>query len=250
MLQLNGKRAMITGASRGIGHAIAELFAQNGAQVIANARREDQLQVAIQKIPNCQFIAGDVTKFEQAVDLVEQAYKNLGGLDVIVCNVGSGSSVPPGEENIEEWHKMFSKNFFSAVNVIEAAKPILKRGNSIICISSICGNEVIPGAPICYSTAKSALNSYVNAVSRYFGKKGIRINALAPGNVLFEGSVWDLKLKTDPINTNRNVKTEVPLSSFASTEDIANAAMWLASENSKFVNGSLLTVDGGQTRSI
>ena len=249
-LQLKGRRVVITGSSRGIGLSICKLFSQNGAKIVANARNKNKLQEVTSKVSNCHTIAGDVTSYEFANKLILKAFKHMGGIDILVCNVGSGTSVPPGQENIDEWHKMFATNFFSALNVIEAAKPILESGSSIICISSICGNETIPGAPICYSTAKSALNSYVNSISRYFGKNGIRINAISPGNVLFPGSVWDSKMKANSEQTKKLIDSEVPLADFARTQDIAEAALWLATEKSKFVTGSLLTVDGGQTRSI
>lgn len=247
---LNGKNAIVTGSSRGIGLAISELLSEQGANLVANSRDIDQLESNTSHLPRCLRIPGDVTDQIQAQGLIAETIKHRGQIDILVCNVGSGASVPPGSETVNEWHRMFALNFFSAVNVIEAAKPFLKRGASIVCISSICGNETIPGAPVTYSTAKSALNSYINSISRYFGKIGIRINGVAPGNVLFPGSVWDLKLRSNPQVTTKTIEMEVPMSDFASAEDIAEIVLWLVSDKSKFVNGSIYTVDGGQTRSI
>lgn len=247
---LNGKNAIVTGCSRGIGLSIAELLSEQGANIIAAARDLDKLELSTANLPSCLRVQADVTDPVQAHNLILKAVNNQKVIDIIVCNVGSGASVAPGSETIEEWHRMFALNFYSAVNVIEAAKPFLQRGASIVCISSICGNETIPGAPVAYSTAKSALNSYVNSISRYFGKHGIRINGVAPGNVLFPGSVWDLKMRSNPRATSDIIKTEVPMSDFATTKDIAEAVLWLVSEKSKFVNGSIYTVDGGQTRSL
>ena len=247
---LNGKNAIVTGSSRGIGLSIAELLSKQGAHLVANSRDFDQLALNTSHLPRCLRIPADVTDPGQAQSLIAETIKHLDEIDILVCNVGSGASVTPGSETVNEWHRMFALNFFSAVNVIEAAKPFLKRGASIVCISSICGNEAIPGAPVTYSTAKSALNSYINSISRYFGKLGIRINGVAPGNVLFPGSVWDLKMRSSPQVTIETIATEVPMSDFATAEDIAEIVLWLASDKSKFVTGSIYTVDGGQTRSI
>ncbi len=247
-MSLADKTAVVTGCSRGIGLSIADLLAQHGARIVANSRKHTELEAATSQIVDCLCVPGDVTNPKQAENLINKAIEYHGSVDLLICNVGSGASVPPGKENLEEWYKMFALNFYSAVNVIEAAKPFLKAGASIVCISSICGSESIPGAPITYSTAKAALNSYVKSISRYFGKLGIRINAVAPGNVLFEGSVWESKLKLNPVITQKLIESEVPLGDFATPEDIAEAVLWLSSEKSKFVNGALFTIDGGQTR--
>ena len=124
----------------------------------------------------------------------------MGGLDILICNAGSGNSVEPGKENLDEWLRVFNINFFSATNVIEIFEPFLKKSKgNIICISSTCGCEVIPNAPITYSVAKAALNSYVKSISRPLAENNININAIAPGNIIFEGSVWERKLKDKPL---------------------------------------------------
>ena len=122
-------------------------------------------------------IHGNVEDPKIAKKIVTKAVSLLNGLDILVCNVGSGKSVKPGLENYQDWQSSFKKNFFSATNIIEASKKYLvkSRGN-IICISSICGLEFIPGAPATYSTAKSALNTYIKSMSYFFGKYGVRIN--------------------------------------------------------------------------
>lgn len=247
---LTGKNVVVTGCSRGIGLSILEQFADNGASVIANSRSLSELKAATSHLKNCICISGDVTVPAEANNLIIEATKYNKSIDVLVCNVGSGASVPPGEETLDDWHSMFSKNFYSCINVIQAAKPFLSAGSSIVCVSSICGKEVIPSAPIAYSCAKAALNFYVKAASHHLGQIGIRINAVVPGNVLFDGSVWDKKLKSNYIEVKKNIESEVPLSTFASPLDIAETVMWLSGNNAKFITGSLLTVDGGQTRSL
>ena len=109
--------------------------------------------------------------------------------------------------------------------------------------------ETIPSAPITYSVAKSALNSYVKAMSFPLAKKGIRINAIAPGNVNFKGSVWSKKIKKNPRKVKKMLVDNVPLEKFGSIEDVSNAVIWLSSKKSNFMSGTVIISDGGQTRS-
>ena len=168
-LNLEGKRALVTGSTRGIGLAIAKSLVNSGCKVVSNGRTKTALKTGIIDDTKCFLIVGDVTNKEEAENLVSRAVQFLGGLDILICNVGSGQSVPPGFETHNEWIKMLSLNFLSATNVIEACRNELeKTSGAIVCISSICGSETIPGAPITYSVAKAALNAYVRGVSRPF----------------------------------------------------------------------------------
>jgi len=158
--------------------------------------------------------------------------------------------VSPGEECLDEWRRVFDLNLWSATNVIEAAKDALIASKGvIICISSICGLEVIPGAPLTYSAAKAALNIYVRGVARHLGKHGVRVNAVAPGNILFDESVWEKRMAQDLRVVEEMLKNNVSLNKLGSPEDVANIVAWLASSRSKFVTGQIWTVDGGQIRS-
>ena len=155
-----------------------------------------------------------------------------------------------GTEEYQDWERSFSENFWSVTNLVEASRRNLSETKgSIVCVSSICGNELITGAPLTYSAAKAALNSYVNGVSRPLGEMGIRINAVAPGNILFNGSVWDRKITENKKEVEEFLKKEVPLKKLGSTKDISNLVAYLASPISSFVTGSVWTADGGQTRS-
>ena len=116
-------------------------------------------------------------------------------------------------------------------------------------MSSICGAEIIKGAPIGYSVAKAALNFYVKSISRELSNYGISINAVLPGNIMFKNSTWDKKMKLNKIRTKKYIKENVPTNSFGSTNDIFEIC-FMISESSGFINGSLIRVDGGQTQSI
>ncbi|MBO6538829.1 MAG: SDR family oxidoreductase [Rhizobiaceae bacterium] len=247
---LEGKRVLVSGGSRGIGRAIAGAFAAEGCRLALNARDADALQKTASALgPDVIALPGDVTDPAVASGVVEAAAGRLGGLDVLVTNVGSGRSVPPGQETPEEWQRVFAINLFSATTLVGAATPHLaKQGGSIVCISSICGNEAIPGAPVTYSAAKAALNAFVSGISRPLGASGIRINAIAPGNILFEGSVWERKLAEDRNAVESMLTREVALQSLGTPEDVARFAVILAAPDTGFASGAVFTVDGGQTR--
>ena len=249
LLNLAGKTALITGSSKGIGFAIAEALHSRGCKVSLNAREEKSLCEASLKLKGSVFVHGDVSKIEDAIRVVNESTQKLGRLDILICSVGSGKSVAPGLENTDEWRRVFELNFWSAVNVIDSARSALRKSKGvIICISSICGLEVIPDAPITYSTAKAALNAYIRGIARPLGNEGIRINAIAPGNIIFPGSVWEEKLGNDSAGVMDKIQKEVSLQRFGKLEDVSNTVLWLSSPTSDFVSGSIFVVDGGQSR--
>src|SRR3989344_3108878 len=198
-----------------------------------NGRSADALAQVASELPGVSFVAGDVTRPEEARRIVAEAKAALGRLDILVCNVGSGRSVPPGTESHEEWLRVFAVNSWGA----------------IVCVSSICGLEVIPGAPVTYSAAKAALNAYVRGISRPLGKLGVRINAVAPGNILFEGSVWSRKLADDTSAVQAMLEREVALAGLGDAKSVADLVAYLVSPRARFVTGSVWTLDGGQVRS-
>ena len=249
-LQLTGKTALITGSSRGIGLAIATTLQAEGCQIVLNARNEMDLMSAVASLPGAVAVAGDMTEPVSAQSVVHRTVAQVGQLDILVCNVGGGRSVAPGEETVAEWQRVFALNLWSATNTIEAAREALAASQgSVVCISSICGLEVMPGAPITYSTAKAALHAYVRGIARPFGQEGIRINAVAPGNILFDGSVWSRKLAEDAQSVQDMLFSNVALSKLGTPADVARLVAYLASPVSGFATGAVWTVDGGQVRS-
>lgn len=250
ILDLTGKSALVTGSSKGIGRAIAGALHAEGCRVALNGRNADDLELSTGALDGSIGIVGDVTVPSEADRVVAEAVAAFGGLDILVCNVGSGRSVPPGNETPDEWRRVFALNLGSATNSVEAAKDALADSRGVIvCISSICGLEVIPGAPVTYSAAKAALNAYVRGIARPLGKRGVRINAVAPGNILFEGSVWARKLQEDLQSVDEMLQRDVPLGTLGSPQDVANLVAYLASPRSAFATGRIWTVDGGQTHS-
>jgi len=250
-LALQSKVAVVTGSSHGIGFSIAHSLHEEGCKVILNGRDEQRLSEAVQTFDqhDVAFCAADVTTLEGCEQLIAKAISTYGKLDILICNVGLSRSVPPGKETSFAWREMIDSNFFPAVNMIEAARPHLKntQGN-IVCISSICGSEVIVGAPSTYAVAKAALNMAIKTLARPLGVDSIRINAVAPGNILFPGSVWDKKLKQDEAAVNAMLDQEVALKRLGFPEEVANTVAFLASPKSAFTTGRVFEIDGGQVR--
>lgn len=246
-LDLTEKVALVTGSSKGIGWAIAQTLHAEGCYVALNGRNEADLTAATTQLDGSIGVVGDVTEPVEAQRIIAEVLRTFGRLDILICNVGSGRSVPPGNETANEWQRVFALNLWSTTNIVEAARDALSASKgAIVCISSICGLEVIPGAPVTYSAAKAALHAYVRGIARPLGKQGVRINAVAPGNILFVGSVWSSKLAEDAQAVNTMLAKDVAIGKLGVPGDVASLVAYLASSSSGFASGSVWTLDGGQ----
>jgi len=245
-----GKAALVTGSSRGIGLAIAEALHGEGCKVALNSRNPEDLANVAARLPGAIAVAGDVTESSEAKRVVAEVVELFGKLDIVVCNVGGGQSVSPGHETPEEWQRVFGLNLWSATNTVAAARNALVNSKgAIVCISSICGLEVIAGAPITYSAAKAALHAYVRGMSRPLGKEGVRINAIASGNIIFERSVWASKLSENSAAVQTMLERDVALVRLGTPQDVASLVVYLTSVQGSFATGGIWTLDGGQVHS-
>ena len=250
-LGLEGRVALVSGASRGIGLAIAKALAAEGVKLALAARGLDGLKAAAKEIGGETSIhTADVTDPAAAAGLVREVEEHWGQIDILVCNAGSGASVPPGQETAAEWRRVIDLNLFAATNVIEAVRPVMGRGGgerAIVCVSSICGLAAL-GAPVTYSAAKAALNAAVRGLARPLALEGIRINAVAPGNILCDGGTWARKIAENKSAVDDMLAREVALRRLGNPEEIADVVTFLASPRAAFVTGTVIVADGGQLR--
>ena len=237
----NEQIVLVTGSSKGIGLSIARKFKKEKWAVIQNSRNEISKDFLIGD--TCIF--ADVTKSDEVISLMKQIKDTYGHLDAIVCNVGSGKNIDSSNSQ-ERWNYFIKVNLFSATNIVDHALPLLEN-SSVTVISSICGNSVIDGAPVEYSTAKAALNQYIKVMAKKYAKKEIRFNSVSPGNVIFDGSQWEEKLKSDEKNTNDYIKKNVPMGKFIEPQDVAEMVYYLSSNNNRYITGQNFIIDGGQS---
>lgn len=248
-LQLKGKKAVITGGSRGIGRAIAETLADEGCDVAICARTEDGVNEAVESLKS-----KGVNAFGQAVDVgdgdalkawIEASAEALGGIDVLVSNVSGGQ--PPGEEG---WKSIFGHDILGAVRCVEAATPHLAKdgGGSIIMVSSTAALEKFMAAGP-YNALKAALIQYSGALSQDLAPKGIRVNAISPGPIFIEGGAWD-NIKQNMTPFYEATLADIPLGRMGTAEEVAAQVALLASPRGGFTTGTNVVIDGGLTKRI
>jgi len=173
-----------------------------------------------------------------------------GTLDGLVCNLGTGSGMPGWDPPEEEWERLLRFNFQASVRLAQAAIPRLaESAGNIVFVSSITGVEATT-APLPYSAAKAALLNYSKNLSRQVAKQGIRVNCIAPGNILFPGGSWERRLNDQPDATREYLAAEVPMKRLGTPEEIADLVTFLCSVRASFITGACFIADGGQTRSL
>jgi 3-oxoacyl-[acyl-carrier protein] reductase len=251
-LELNNKQVLITGASRGIGLAIAETFLQENAKTILVSRGSkalfDNEKILQQEYGEKNVFAKkcDCTNLEELELLKEYVESEWQGLNIVVVNVGDGRSVSDALPDNDEWNKCWNSNFESALQTARVFLPMLEKSKGVLLfISSIAGIEAF-GAPTNYSTAKSAIIALSKNMARKLAPN-IRVNVIAPGNVYFEGGSWDEKIKQDKIRVDEIIKLTVPMNRLATPKEIAYTSVFVCSNKASFITGSTIVVDGGQT---
>lgn len=245
---LQGKKAIITGAGRGIGAAIARAFAREGADVALAARSVSQLNEVRDQVlalgRRAVVIPTDMADPAQVKTLVATAVRELGGLDIVVSNAAaSGPFAPLADISAATWREVHAVNLEGPLQLLQSAAPyLLKQGSgSVVVVSSIRGTNGVPMGGI-YGATKAALNSIVRTLACEWGPQGVRVNALCPGPV-------DTFMTEGFFQGNQPLKDFygqiAPLKGWTQAEDCAEPAVFLASEGARKITGQLLVVDGG-----
>ncbi len=247
-LELAGKRALVTGGSRGIGRAIARRLAREGCRVAICGRGAGDLAAALDG-----FRAEGLTVDGQTLDVTDREALSAwvdkvsgGGLDIVVPNV-SALAGTPGEEG---WRRGFEVDIMGTVRTVEAALPHLESSEAaaIVAIASTAGVESFGGVRP-YNTVKAAVINYISNLSQALAAAGIRANTVSPGTIYFEGGVWD-KRKREAPDIYQMALARNPMGRMGTPEEVADAVAFLASPLASFITGANLIVDGGLTQRV
>ena len=257
-LGLKGKAALITGSSRGIGRGIALELAREGCRVVLCARGKDALESVAAEVHTlggeAVAICADVTTAGGVRKAVEAALTAFGAVDVLVNNVGGSTGSSFLETSEEDWQRAIDLNLLPAVRASRLVVPSMRaRGRgAIVNIVSIYGREwggSYARRPT-YIAAKAAEIGMSKALAMELAPLGIRVNAVAPGSIIFPGSGWERRTREDPDGIAGFLKADLPLGRFGRPEEVGRVVAFLASDAASLVIGACLNVDGGQSRAL
>ena len=249
-LGLRGKKAIVTGGTRGIGRAIAELLAGEGCNLALCARSragvDDALAALARKGVKAYGGVVDVADTKALRARVADAADKLGGLDAFIANVSALAQTM----DEEGWHRSLDIDVMGTVAGVEAAIPYLEKSTAgAIVVIGTTGAIEIAGPPRPYASVKAALAPYVKAVARNLAGKGVRANMVSPGNVYFKGGVWNAVEENNP-ELFDTMMSRNPMGRMGTPEEVANAVVFLASPRASFVSGTNLIVDGALTQRV
>jgi 3-oxoacyl-[acyl-carrier protein] reductase len=257
-LGLRGRGALVTGASRGIGRGIALELAREGCRVALCARGRNALDAATAEVRalgiEAVAVPADVTTADGIREAVETALAAFGAVDVLVNNVGGSTGSSFLETSEEDWQRAIDLNLLPAVRASRLVVPSMRaRGRgAIVNIVSIYGREW-GGSYVqrpTYIAAKAAEIGMSKALAMELAPLGIRVNAVAPGSIIFPGGGWERRVREDPDGIAAFLKADLPLGRFGRPEEVGRVVAFLASDAASLVLGACLNVDGGQSRSL
>jgi len=263
-LLLQGKTAIVTGSSRGLGLASARALAAEGCHVCLSARGVETLEQAADELrtvpesdprtgtgvrPQVITVSADLSTAEGARKVVDATVDAFGGIDILVNNVGTAKGSDIVGTVDAEWQEALDHTLYPAIRMSRLVVPHMRArgGGSIVMIASIWGRE--SGGRMVYNAVKAAEISLAKAMARQLAKDGIRVNSVAPGSILFPGGSWEKRVQADPAGMAEFVRTELPFGRFGRAEEVGDVVAFLSSPRASWISGSSVTVDGCQSRS-
>lgn len=254
-LQLNGRIALVTGSSRGLGLASARALAEEGCRVTICARGEARLLEAEKELravageDSVCAIQADLATSEGIDAVISGTVQRFGGLDILVNSASLGSGTTLIDTPDEVWAEAFDQTLYPAIRASRAAVPHMRRrqGGVILMIASIWGRE--SGGRMTYNAVKAAQISLAKSMAQQLASNNIRVNSIAPGSILFPGGSWDRRQKQDPEGIAEFVRRELPFGRFGRAEEVAAVVAFVASPRASWISGASITVDGCQSRS-
>ena len=245
---IEGKVALVTGATKGIGLGIAQALAREGARVSVVARTESDVQRVAAEIKGFG-VAADVTTEAGCNRSVEQTQENLGPIDILVNNFGARAGSSWSDTGPKEFKAAFEGNVVVSARMTQLVLDgMIKRGwGRVVVITSVWGREA-GGAPA-YNAAKAAEISMVKSLAREVASKGVTVNAVAPGSILWEGGGWHRRQEADPQGIAEFVRNEMPMGRFGTVDEVASVVAFVCSRQAGLLTGACINVDGGQSRS-
>jgi len=250
-LRLKGKRALVTGGTRGIGRAIVELLVDEGVEVAFCGRNQtgvdETLKALSAKKARALGASVDVADGVSLRAWVTRAAEELGGLDIVVANVSAGGG---GRTSIDAWRQNFEVDVLGTVHTVEPALPFLEAagGGAIVIISSTAAVEAFR-VPQPYNAMKAALINYTKNISNMWAPKKVRANSVSPGPIYVENGGW-ASIKTNNPEVYKNALSQIPLGRMGSAEEVASAVVYLCSPISEYITGANLIIDGGFTKRV
>ena len=245
MNRLDGKIAVVTGGNSGIGLAAAKRFAAEGAEVVIIGRRQEELDKALDVIgPRAMAIQGDISRLDDLDRVFDTVKAAKGRIDVLLANAGLGDTQPIGSITEESFDRIFSVNVKGTLFTVQKALPMMKAGGSIILTGSTTGSMGTPAFSV-YSASKAAIRNFVRSWALDLVGTGIRVNVLAPGPTSTPGLLNGLARSGQQEAMVAGLIAKTPLGRMGDPDEIAAAALFLASNDSSFMTGSELCVDGG-----